>query len=121
MVNRSTHRRMNGVNERTCPLPASVTRAVATNEASGRLDCKSWRNRLQMLDFALVDLVLYLDAYPQNAQALAYYQALREERESLLLQQPANSACAVTNQSMPDACQWTWTDNPWPWHLEANE
>ena len=37
-------------------------------------------NQLQQLDFALHETVLYLDAYPNCAAALAYYHQLLAER-----------------------------------------
>ena len=44
----------------------------------------AYLRRLQAIDFALADLILYLNAYPNSAEALAYYHELREERKQLL-------------------------------------
>lgn len=83
-------------------------------------DCNAWRHRLQVLDFALVDLVLYLDAYPECSEALEYYRTLQEERDALLAAMPEKGACVMTNTSVPAGCGWTWTKDPWPWHPDAN-
>ena len=38
---------------------------------------------LREVDFALTELVLYLNAYPNTPEALAYYHKLKERREAL--------------------------------------
>lgn len=123
MVNRSMQPKRRG--EYECGLPEGVLRAAAGADRARQSrpvcrDCGEWKQRLQMIDFALVDLVLYLDAYPHSAKALAYYATLREEREALLRSRPEGAACDLTNQGLPDSCVWSWTDDPWPWHIEAN-
>lgn len=101
-------------------MPTNCPRAsVEGQNACG--DCNAWRHRLQILDFALTDLVLYLDAYPTCAEALAYYNTLLEERDALLSAMPKKDACAMTNLHRQGGDTWTWTRDPWPWHPEANE
>jgi spore coat protein JB len=75
--------------------------------------------RLSAEDFALYEVALYLDAYPQNAKALAYYaahkqlaQALREEYESRF--------GPLTLYGNQDPNAWRWTQTPWPWEKEVN-
>ena len=46
-------------------------------------DCKQLYARLQRLDFAIVELALYLDSYPDNAAALDYYRKLIEQRDAV--------------------------------------
>ena len=46
-------------------------------------DCKQLYAKLQRLDFAIVELALYLDSYPDNAAALDYYGKLIAEREEV--------------------------------------
>ena len=84
-------------------------------------DCSAWKKRLQIIDFALLELVLYLDAYPDCREALAYYQALCEERRLLLSAMPEKGDCRMTNLQTCAEDGWTWTKGPWPWQVEANE
>ena len=81
--------------------------------------CRAWMRRLQMIDFALADTVLYLDAYPECKQALAYYRKLIEEREQLL--QAGKGRCPAVN-AMGNGSEerWQWTQGPWPWQHDAN-
>ena len=41
-------------------------------------------NKLRKIDFALVDTVLYLDAYPHCKKAMEYYKKLLAEQKTLL-------------------------------------
>lgn len=54
------------------------------NGQCGRGNCRARMKDLQALDFALVETVLYLDAYPDNRQALEYYHQLMRQREETL-------------------------------------
>lgn len=75
--------------------------------------------KLQMVDFAIAETVLYLDAYPNCKAALAYYHKLLDEREKLA-DSLAKSGRPVTNMSNTDTENWNWTNGPWPWELDAN-
>ena len=79
---------------------------------------KAMQKRLQKISFALNELVLYLDAYPNCERAKKYYKELSEERHMLL------SALAKAGMPMSgmyvQGNEWTWTNGPWPWEYEAN-
>ncbi len=73
---------------------------------------------LQKLDFSIVELVLYLDAYPNCKKALDYYKKLTAEREKVADQlawsgKPTNPLCNKGDV-------WNWTQAPWPWEYDAN-
>ena len=51
---------------------------------STNTNCKQKLKKLQMIDFSMIETILYLDAYPNNSEALKYYKALKSEREALL-------------------------------------
>ncbi len=78
---------------------------------------KAWMRRLKMVDFALQELVLYLDMYPDCRRALDKYHALREEREKLL-RALEDSGIAVTAMNNNSREHWDWADAPWPWEYE---
>ena len=79
---------------------------------------KAMQKRLQKISFALVELVLYLDAYPNCERAKKYYKELSDERDMLIK--------ALSKAGMPmsgmnvQGNEWTWTKGPWPWEYEAN-
>lgn len=85
------------------PMPANV---------------KAMQKKLQKISFALVEAVLYLDAYPNCEKAKKFYKELSAEREALVK--------ALSKAGMPmsalevEGNEWVWTKGPWPWEYEAN-
>lgn len=85
----------------------------------GGVNMRTILKRLQAVDFSIVETVLYLDAYPKNKAALAYYHKLLEERRRLTdaLHQSGAPTTAGDNVSTE---QWDWVKGPWPWEIDAN-
>lgn len=75
--------------------------------------------KLRMLDFAIQESALYLDAYPDNASALEYYDSMRSQREEVLAEYEKKYG-PITIFGNIDTDSWRWTDEPWPWEAEAN-
>jgi spore coat protein JB len=82
-------------------------------------ETRSLLQRLQELDFSIMDTVLYLDAYPRCREALDYYHKLLGERASLL-SALAKSGAPVTHFENASRDTWEWTNGPWPWESTAN-
>lgn len=76
-------------------------------------------HELQLIDFSLIDTILYLDAYPCSAEALDHYHKLLAEKKKIeeLLSQ---SGYPITAKNNISTSAWKWTDGPWPWELDAN-
>lgn len=87
--------------------------------AEGGSSC-TYLRRLQAIDFALADLILYLNAYPNSSEALAYFYQLKEERQQLMGSAPEGVFPPVTalDQQSPD--RWSWIQGPWPWEPGAS-
>lgn len=82
-------------------------------------NCKNLMKKLQMVDFAIIDTILYLNAYPACPQALDYYKKLVKEREALC--EVINERCGpITAMSNKSQSEWNWVSGPWPWEPEAN-
>ncbi len=79
---------------------------------------RAMQKKLQKISFALVELVLYLDAYPNCEKAKKYYKELMAERDALVksLAEAGFPVSAMNSQSS----EWVWTKGPWPWEYEAN-
>ena len=75
---------------------------------------------LRKIEFAIVDVALYLNAYPDSDCALAYYRKLIGERECLL--RKIHEECGPTTlyDNVSETC-WKWTDGPWPWQQNGKE
>lgn len=82
-------------------------------------NCKDTMQKLRAVDFALVETALFLDGYPDNAEALAYYHELKKKREELY--KAYTTSCGpltiFTNES---DSSWSWAKTPWPWELDAD-
>lgn len=81
-------------------------------------DCKQLYARLQRLDFAIVELALYLDSYPDNASALDYYRKMVEERKAVAHEY--TQACGpMTIMDNVNPTVWEWGQSPWPWQNDV--
>ena len=56
-----------------------------------------------MIDFSMAETILYLDAYPENADAMKYYKTLKDEREKLISEMNAQGCPPITAQSAAGA------------------
>ena len=74
--------------------------------------------KLQMIDFALIDVGLYLDAYPSCKKALEYFQQLEEMRE-VEVKEFEKMYGPLTIMSLEDTNYNTYINDPWPWEREA--
>ena len=88
------------------------------NRNQNRNQCKDQKKTLQALDFALVETVLYLDAYPENRQALEYYHRLLTQREAAM-ESYEKSCGPVTMYGNKSRNSWYWVEGPWPWEPDA--
>lgn len=73
---------------------------------------------IQQVSFALVDLNLFLDSHPDNQLALDFFRDMQKSYSQLqaeyeLMYGPLTAFDTNTEQG------WTWTQEPWPWELEA--
>lgn len=82
-------------------------------------NCRDEMKMLRALDFAIQETVLFLDAYPENKQALAYYHQLVEQRGQVMA--AYQKKCGpVTMYGNVSRNSWDWVTGPWPWEPEAN-
>ena len=88
----------------------------ATGSCGG---CRKDLKRLRAIDFAIQETVLYLDAYPENRQALEYYHKLIEMRARLLSSYEKNCG-PMTMYGNTSRHSWDWIEGPWPWENDAN-
>lgn len=87
------------------------------NHSSG--GCANELKMLRALDFAIQETVLYLDAYPENKQALEYYHQLLAQRQTVIHSYEKNCG-PITMYGNNSKTSWDWVKAPWPWEPEAN-
>lgn len=77
-------------------------------------------NRSQLLQwinevsFAVVEIVLYLDTHPDDADALAFFNHYNEERKRAI-DLYSSAYAPLTIDLADDKNHWNWVTEPWPW------
>ena len=114
MVNRNRYNnscQCNSADYGNCNMGRERNSAMNTN-VSGLM------NRLRKVEFALVDIGLYLDAYPHCIAAMEYYKKLLAEHK-MICEKLEKSGYPV-NVASDFGDSWNWINSPWPWEYEAN-
>jgi spore coat protein JB len=73
--------------------------------------------KLQAVDFALVDLTLYLDTHPNDYQAIQQFNQLAQQRKQLKKQYEAAYGPLLQYGHSYSNYPWNWNDTPWPWQV----
>ena len=71
--------------------------------------------KIDSLEFALVDLNLYLDVYPDNRSAIELYTKYREEKERLVNEYESLYGPLSLSSEALSIVPWSWDNMPWPW------
>ncbi|MBQ8095372.1 MAG: spore coat protein CotJB [Clostridia bacterium] len=74
---------------------------------------------VQKYDFALYDLMLYLDTHPNCREALMLYRKYRKERANAVEEYTRKYGPIEALQSKAEH-KWDWGQGPYPWEREAN-
>ena len=72
--------------------------------------------KIQEIDFSIYETVLYLDAYPDCREALAYYHTLLSRRHALVAQYEREIG-PLTAYGNVSQTSWDWIKSPWPWQM----
>jgi len=88
------------------------------NNGCGR-DCEKLLQQIRAVDFALYEVVLYLDVYPTSCEALDTYHKLLDRRKALYEQYQATCG-PITNMGNMSHTTWDWIEKPFPWEADAN-
>ena len=80
------------------------------------------RRKIWELDFALHELVLFLDTHPTNAKALSLMREYRKLRkETVALYESKFGTYIATAADVPPEDEWKWINGPWPWENDFTE
>ena len=82
-------------------------------------DKKMMKNRIHSLDFAIHELVLFLDTHPTNRQAMELLREFRKRRDEAVAEYESRYGnYVVTTDDVDPVDYWYWLDSPWPWERE---
>lgn len=95
-------------------------KAQTINTAAQNQPCGVTMLQLQQMTFALVDLNLYLDMYPDNTQAVEDYNALFKQYWEARSAYEQNNGPLMNFGHCPVSYPFNWANSPWPWERGAN-
>lgn len=80
------------------------------------------RKKIHELDFAIHELVLYLDTHKKSEKALDLLEEFREMREELIERfEKQFGKYVVTPADAGSKKYWDWINSPWPWEKDFME
>ena len=80
------------------------------------------KKQIYELDFALHELVLFLDSHPTNRRAMELMREYREKRSKLIAEYEQKfGKYIVTVRDVPMSGRWEWLDSPLPWDADFME
>ena len=85
-------------------------------------DKKTLHRKICELDFAIHELVLYLDNNPNCEKALALLEKFRTLRKAAVEEYEQHfGKLIVTPKDAGKGNYWNWIDSPWPWEKDFME
>lgn len=78
--------------------------------------------RIHEMDFAIHELVLYLDTHPTCKKAMMLLSEYRKKRKELIsAYEERFGEYIVTTDDVPASGCWNWLNSPWPWDNDFME
>lgn len=74
--------------------------------------------QLMALHFSMIDLNLYLDTHPCDADTIKTFKELQKEYEDLKKEYEA--IYGTLTPGTIQKTEWTWINDPWPWEKMFN-
>lgn len=81
----------------------------------GRSNRRNLLRKIQEVEFACVELNLYLDTHPDNEQALCDFNNFTEELMNLKNMYETKYGPLTNFGGSPSRFPWQWIESPWPW------
>ncbi|KYP79290.1 spore coat protein CotJB [Ferroacidibacillus organovorans] len=74
-------------------------------------------HELQAIDFVLVELTLYLDTHPADANALAQFELFQRGKKNLVAQFEHRHGPLYHYGEGKGGAGFAWAKGPWPWQV----
>ena len=98
------------------PVMENSGRGCGCGEASA--SCQKLMEQIRAVDFALYEVILYLDVYPHSCDALETYHKLKSQSEALR-KEYENTCGPLTAFENESGASWDWIASPFPWEYGA--
>lgn len=73
---------------------------------------------LMKYEFSAIDLNLYLDTHPNDAQALNHFNSLTRRIAMIRKTYQRDFGPLLNYGFCPSQYPWRWVNDPWPWEVE---
>lgn len=73
--------------------------------------------KLQQLNFATVELGMYLDTHPNDLQAIQQFNQLSREQHQSMQQFEIDYGPLMNAGHSYSKFPWQWVETPWPWQV----
>lgn len=70
---------------------------------------------IDSLCFALIDLNLYLDLYPNDSKIIELFNNYRMEKDEITKEYESKYGPLTLNSDSLNKAPWAWDNMPWPW------
>ena len=70
---------------------------------------------IDSLCFALIDLNLYLDLYPNDSKIIELFNSYRMEKAEITKEYESKYGPLTLNSDSLNKAPWAWDNMPWPW------
>ena len=70
---------------------------------------------IDALGFAMIDLNLYLDVFPNDNEKIKLYNQYKNEKEELLKKYERMYGPITATSDSLNTTPWAWDNMPWPW------
>ncbi len=84
-----------------------------------RTEKDSLMRRIQVLNFATIDLGMYLDLYSNDSATLNIFNKYNDELNNVTNTYEQKYGPLSFNSLSSDENKWNWPKDPWPWEKEA--
>lgn len=75
-------------------------------------------NEINLLDFALTEITLFLDTHPDNQEAMRFFNYYNRLKQDKMKEFAASYGPLTRNQATDQHGDFLWTVQPWPWEGE---
>lgn len=81
------------------------------------MNCEKNRllEEINVLDFVLVELVLFLDTHPENQEAMNYFDYYNQMKKEKMKEYGKLYGPLTLDQARGGTNEFLWTIQPWPW------
>ena len=76
---------------------------------------KAIKDRIKAYDFAILEMNLFLDTHPHDAQAFSLFKLYKEKRDQLIVEYEKCFGPYVNTINDVQGDTFTWICDPWPW------